>query len=755
MGFVLTPGGVLPSEDKTRCIKEFKAPQTVKGIREFTGLCNYFRHFIPSYARVAGKLTKLLTKKGDWKGGELPREAQEAFEELKNKLCSQPILDFPRPSRQFVLTTDAATGDAENPGGLGAVLTQVDPGTGQEKVIAYASRSLKTHEKNYSAFLAELTAIVWAIDHFHWYLKGRQFILQTDHKPLEKMNSRHTKTLNMLQIRLMEYNFIIRHKAGKENAVADFLSRNAERVLAELATVGLHTEPMAKLQAQDEFGGMMIKFLRFGELPGDRNKARWIQKMAEQCKMSKGILQIMDKEVEKIVLPTVLKQEIWQAFHCSQFGGHYGYLKTLEKIRKGYWWPRMATEVKQMVDKCGTCRACKNPPGYKKGHAKFQTIEVPDVPNERVHMDLFGPLKVSSRGKKYVLVVTDAFTKYVEVVAIPDKTAEVVAEAFFERWVCRYSVPKKVVTDRGWEFCAEFSEKLYKLLDIQHARTASWHPQTNSAAESFNRTMIKYMRVMLEEKDTLDWEQYLAPLMLCYNTAVHKSTSLSPFFLTFLHEPRLPYLDLEEEKTFYTDDFATNCWMRLQTCYRTAKQTAEIANKMSIDYANRGAVDKQFEEKTKVMVQLPPKPDGNYKFKPLFKKNYEIVKKIGNYTYVVRNCKSGRRHTLHADKIIAEKHPQREPKDIENNGAPSSSRRRQISSSSSEVSNSDEEQNNQEIESNSSDLEEENFYSMEEDEDPEPNVRVTRSRGPVPEEPLVPLHAPERKVRKDKGVRRK
>ena len=548
LGFVLTPGGVLPSEDKTKCIKEFEAPQTVKGIREFTGLCNYFRHFIPSYARVAGKLTKLLTKKGEWKGGELPKEAQEAFEELKHKLCSQPILDFPRPSRQFVLTTDAATGDAENPGGLGAVLTQVDPRTGQEKVIAYASRSLKTHERNYSAFLAELTAIVWAIDHFHWYLKGRQFVLQTDHKPLEKMNSRHTKTLNMLQIRLMEYNFIIRHKAGKENAVADFLSRNAERVLAELATVGLHTEPMAKLQAQDEFGGMMIKFLRFGELPGDRNKARWIQKTAEQCKMSKGILQIMDKEIEKIVLPTVLKQEIWQAFHCSQFGGHYGYLKTLARIRKGYWWPRMATEVKQMVEKCGTCRACKNPPGYKKNHAKFQTIEVPDVPNERVHMDLFGPLKVSPRGKKYVLVMTDAFTKYVEVVAIPDKTAEVVAEAFFERWICRYSIPRKVVTDRGWEFCAEFSEKLYKLLDIKHAKTASWHPQANSAAESFNRTMIKYMRVMLEEKDTLDWEQYLAPLMLCYNTAVHKSTSLSPFFLTFLHEPRLPYLDLEEEK---------------------------------------------------------------------------------------------------------------------------------------------------------------------------------------------------------------
>ena len=155
------------------------------------------------------------------------------------------------------------------------------------------------------------------------------------------------------------------------------------------------------------------------------------------------------------------------------------------------------------------------------------------------------------------------------------------------------------------------------------------------------------------------------------------------------------------------------------------------------------------------MVQLPPKPDGNYKFKPLFKKNYEIVKKVGNYTYVVRNCRSGRRHTLHADKIIAEKQSQRESQAKKNKGAPPSGERGQYSSSSSEVSNSEEELNVQETESNSSASEEEDFFSMEEDETPEPNVRITRSRGQVPEEPLVPLHAPERKVRKDKGVRRK
>ena len=107
---------------------------------------------------------------------------------------------------------------------MGAVLSQMHDG--EEKVIAYASRGLKANEKNYSAYLLELAAAAWAIDNFAVYLRGRQFTLVTDHKPLETLSMVHTKTLNRLQQQLLEFDFNIRYKEGKENTAADALSRN-------------------------------------------------------------------------------------------------------------------------------------------------------------------------------------------------------------------------------------------------------------------------------------------------------------------------------------------------------------------------------------------------------------------------------------------------------------------------------------------------------------------------------------------------
>jgi hypothetical protein len=176
LGFTLTSDGVKPGIEKLLAVKNFPTPSTETNIREFTGLANYFRHMIPRYALIAGKLTNLLTKDSGWKGGPLPTEALEAFIQLKQALCSAPVLAYPRGDRPFSLATDAATGDAKRPGGLGAVLTQVG-NDGFEHVVSYASRSLRPNEKNYSAFLLEMAAASWAIDNYSVYLRGRKFTL--------------------------------------------------------------------------------------------------------------------------------------------------------------------------------------------------------------------------------------------------------------------------------------------------------------------------------------------------------------------------------------------------------------------------------------------------------------------------------------------------------------------------------------------------------------------------------------------------
>ena len=127
---------------------------------------------------------------------------------MKSALVAEPLVSHPRPGCPYHLSTDAAAGDEDNPGGFGAVLTQ-QWADGLEHVIAYASRALKPNEKNYSAYLLELAAAAWAIDHFSVYLLGRQFSLHTDHKPLETLSKVHKKTLNHLQEQMLEYDFVI------------------------------------------------------------------------------------------------------------------------------------------------------------------------------------------------------------------------------------------------------------------------------------------------------------------------------------------------------------------------------------------------------------------------------------------------------------------------------------------------------------------------------------------------------------------
>jgi hypothetical protein len=143
-------------------------------------------------------------------------------------------------------------GDEANPGGLGAILTQVTP-SGEHHVIAYASRKLQKHEKNYTPFLLEMQAALWGMDHFGAYLKGRHFTLFTDHKPLEKLEKRHTRTLNRLQEAMNIFDFEVVYKKGSEMPT-DFLSRN-------ITVLSWDSRELANEQEKDPLIKAMKNFL--------------------------------------------------------------------------------------------------------------------------------------------------------------------------------------------------------------------------------------------------------------------------------------------------------------------------------------------------------------------------------------------------------------------------------------------------------------------------------------------------------------
>jgi hypothetical protein len=222
LGFCLTEEGIKPGTDKLKAVKNAPPPSNVQEVRQFLGLCNFFRGHVRNFAQLTLPLTNLTKKDCLWKGSQLPPDALKAFQELQTYLCSEPIVDYPRRNRPYALIVNASLGNDKKPGGLGAILTQINP-NGEHCVIAYASRKLQKHECNYTPFLLEMQAAIGGMDHFGTYLRGQKFPLVTDHRPLEKLGKVHTKTLNQLQE--VTYNFDIVYKKVSEMP-AEYLSRN-------------------------------------------------------------------------------------------------------------------------------------------------------------------------------------------------------------------------------------------------------------------------------------------------------------------------------------------------------------------------------------------------------------------------------------------------------------------------------------------------------------------------------------------------
>lgn len=216
LGHIISKDGIKPNPDKITAIQNYPLPRTSKDIKRFLGLLGYYRKFIPDFAKLTKPMTQCLKK-----GSKIifSDDYMNCFEKCKTLLTNDPILQYPDFSKDFILTTDASNV------AIGAVLSQGF--IGNDKPIAYASRTLNDSEINYSTIEKELLAIVWATKYFRPYLFGRQFKVVTDHKPLQWiMNLKEPSSrLTRWRLKLSEYNFSVVYKKGKHNLNADALSR--------------------------------------------------------------------------------------------------------------------------------------------------------------------------------------------------------------------------------------------------------------------------------------------------------------------------------------------------------------------------------------------------------------------------------------------------------------------------------------------------------------------------------------------------
>ncbi|GJT60640.1 putative reverse transcriptase domain-containing protein [Tanacetum coccineum] len=398
LGHVIDSQGIHVDPTKIESIKDWESPKTPTEIRQFLGLAGYYRRFIEGFSKIAKSMTKLTQKgvKFDW--GD---KQEAAFQLLKQKLCSAPILALPEGSEDFVVYCDASHK------GLGVVLMQ------REKVISYASRQLKIHEKNYTTHDLELGSVVFSLKLWRHYLYGTKCTVFTDHKSLQHILNQ--KELNMRQRRWLEllsdYDCEIRYHPGKANVVADALSRKERskplRVRALVMTIGLDLPkqiPNGQTEAQkpenlknEDVGGMLLENSKDPE----KFRTKKFEPRADGTLCFNG----------RSWLPCYgyLRTVIMHESHKLKYSIHPGSDKMYQDMKKLYWWPSMKANIATYVSKCLTCAK------VKAEHQRPSGLLVqPDIPQwkwDNITMDFVTKLPKSSQGYDIIWVIVDQLTK--------------------------------------------------------------------------------------------------------------------------------------------------------------------------------------------------------------------------------------------------------------------------------------------------------------------------------------------------------
>ncbi|GJT35159.1 putative reverse transcriptase domain-containing protein [Tanacetum coccineum] len=337
---VIDSEGIHVDPAKIKSIRDWESPKTLTEIHQFLGLAGYYRRFIEGFSKIAKPMTKLTQKCVKFNWGE---KEETAFQILKQKLCSAPILALPEGSENFVVYCDASHM------GLGAVLMQMN------KFIAYASRQLKIHEKNYTTHDLELGVVVFSLKMWRHYLYGTKCVVFTDHKSLQHMLDQ--KELNMRQRRWLEllsdYDCELRYHPGKVNMVADTLSRKSRpkpvRVRALVMKIGLNL-PVQILNAQVE----------------TRKEENY--RIEDLCGMIKNLAPRADGTLclkNRSWIPCFgnLRALIMHKSHKSKYSIHPESDKMYQDLKKLYWWSNIKAEIATYVSKCMT---------YAKVKAEYQ-----------------------------------------------------------------------------------------------------------------------------------------------------------------------------------------------------------------------------------------------------------------------------------------------------------------------------------------------------------------------------------------------
>ena len=636
LGYHLSEEGIKPDEEKIKAVQEFPTPKNVKNIQSFLGLTNYYRCFVERYAFHADPLTKLLRKdvKFEW-----TKECQDAFEKLKTRLISAPILGQFREDAPNEIFTDACMY------GMSAIFGQIQ--AGKHVVISYSSKMFNKAQMNYSISEKECLALVYAVKKYRHYIHGSHFTVFTDHNPIQyimKVKNPNGKLMRYSMI-LMEYDFTVKYKPGKIHQNADTLSRfpidKPDDKDEEINLLVEKTVDIAEAQKQDDWCSNMRKAVE----NNTKNSHKYI---IENDILYRRTYDSNHNRILLTCLPRKLRKQALLDLHDNELGGgHLGELKTFLKVRKRFFWPNCERTVRKYVKNCEKCQLNKEEKQLTKGLMK--PMEINEI-FECVGVDILGPITRTSKGNEYIIIMIDLFSKWLETKAVKNTQSETIAKWFCYEIIPRHGAIKRILTDNASYFTSEFTEMVFELTSSKHVTSTAYAPQTNGNAERAC-AVVKNMLKMYVNDTLTNWDQYLPIITFTYNTSIHKTTRFSPFFLLYNREAPLP-LDIQWKipKDF---KFGNKYKQSFEDCRELVKFRISESQNNNKDLYDRRHRDVQFEVGDLVSLYTPYTQTGlSKKFLPQRIGPFKIIEKLSPLNYTIEDVKNPEiKETVHIRRL--------------------------------------------------------------------------------------------------------
>ena len=456
LGHQVSESGSIPLPSKVRAIENFPRPHNVKGLQEFLGMINFYHRFIPHAAALLRPLYSALKKSKPHQIIDWTNDMCESFTSSKAALADATMLSHPKPGASISLTSDASDQ------AVGAVLQQYVDGFWQP--LAFFSKQLRPPEQKYSTFDRELLALYLAIRHFKYFLEGRSFTMFTDHKPLVCAMSKASDLWTARQQRhlahISEFSIDIRHISGKDNVVADCLSRNTTGTNSlDNVVLGTDYAAMARAQTQDTdvqafqtaITGLTIRPIQI------HNSGPVLL-----CDVSLGH--------PRPIVPRTFQRQVFEAIHNL---AHPGRKSTVKLVANKFVWHSVKKQVNKWAQECLACQTSKI-----QSHVRSSVIKIP-VPAKKfshIHVDLVGSFP-PSEGFTHLLTIIDCTTRWPEAIPMVQTSTKDCAIAFIRHWIARFGVPLDMTSDRGPQFTSALWNEVANKLGIQVHRTTAYHNQ--------------------------------------------------------------------------------------------------------------------------------------------------------------------------------------------------------------------------------------------------------------------------------------